>query len=249
MIKRDLHKLIEKNRIAGKKQCAVLIDPDKADIEHLSSLLSPQNIPFIDFLLVGGSLLTVGEMSKTMQLINSLCDLPTLIFPGDSDQICGDADAILLLSLISGRNAELLIGKHVTSALKLKKSGLEIISTGYMLIDGGRETTASYISGSKPLPPNKPGIAAMTALAGEQLGMQIIYMDAGSGALNPIPKEVIKAVRNQVDVPIIVGGGIKTKKGIQDAWAAGADVVVIGNILEKEPSLLPTLHEEILMNS
>ena len=165
---------------------------------------------------------------------------------GDANQIAPEADAILLLSLISGRNPELLIGKHVTSAIHLKRSGLEIISTGYMLIDGGVETTASYVTGTSPLPSNKPGIAAMTGLAGEQLGLKVLYMDAGSGAREPVPASLIHAVRSQVSIPIIVGGGIRNKKGILEAWNAGADVVVIGNALEENPELLPHLRAELI---
>ena len=231
---------------AGKKMLAVLIDPDKADSEHLDKLLASQNLPFIDLLLVGGSLLTKGDMDTTLKDITARCDIPTLIFPGDADQICSRADALLLLSLISGRNPDLLIGKHVASAIRLKKSELEIISTGYMIVDGGTETTASYVSGTPPLPANKPGLAAMTALAGEQLGKQVIYMDAGSGAHYPISAEMIAEVRAEVQIPIIVGGGIRDKNGVRSAWEAGADVVVIGNVLEKKPSLLPELYNDVI---
>jgi phosphoglycerol geranylgeranyltransferase len=245
-MKKDLYTWIINQQIADKRMLAVLIDPDKADSKHLSNLLSPQNLPYIDLLLVGGSLLTKGDMDTTLTNIQNLCDLPTVIFPGDPDQICSKADAILLLSLISGRNPDLLIGKHVTSAIKLKRSELEVISTGYMLIDGGVETTASYVTGTSPLPADKPGIAAMTALAGEQLGKQIIYMDAGSGAQQPISSEMISEVRRQIEIPIIVGGGIRNKAGIVNAWNAGANVVVIGNVLEKNPSFLPELYNGVL---
>lgn len=235
-----------RRRTGDEKSLAVLIDPDKSGEAHLRRLLSESNLPHIDFIFVGGSLLTSGNMHDTVCTIRSICTKPIVIFPGDANQIDSEADAILLLSLISGRNPELLIGKHVTSAIHLKRSGLEIISTGYMLIDGGVETTASYVTGTSPLPSNKPGIAAMTGLAGEQLGLKVLYMDAGSGAREPVPASLIHAVRSQVSIPIIVGGGIRNKKGILEAWNAGADVVVIGNALEENPELLPQLRAELI---
>lgn len=216
---------------------AALIDPDKADEAHLNAVLSPHNLEHLDLLLVGGSLLTSGNIQSTLKNIRRRCSLPLIIFPGEIDQVSEAADAILLLSLISGRNPELLIGKHVAAALSLKQANIEIIPTGYMLIDGGTETTASYVSGTKPLPANKPGIAAMTALAGSQLGLKVIYMDAGSGAIQPVSAAMIREVRKHVDLPVIVGGGIKTGSGIEQAWDAGADVVVVGNALESNPDL------------
>lgn len=220
---------------------AILIDPDKAAPEHLQNVLKNANIEKVDLLLIGGSVLTHGNIHDTIKTVKSLCDIPCIIFPGSPDQISSEADAILLLSLISGRNPELLIGKHVESALRLKQSNLEILPTGYILIDGGAPTTVSYISGTTPIPANKPGLAAMTALAGEQLGFGIIYMDAGSGAKNPIPPQMISSVREHTNQPIIVGGGIRTTEGIRAAWNAGADVVVIGNRLEEDPDFLTSL--------
>lgn len=226
----------------GEKILAALIDPDKANINHLTQLLSTSNRAKLDLLFVGGSVLTSGNTQNTITNIKSICDLPCVLFPGSPDQICNEADAILLLALVSGRNAELLIGRHVESALRLKESNLEILSTAYMLIDGGAPTTVSYISGTTPIPSDKPGLAAMTALAGEQLGKQLIYMDAGSGAKQPIPANMIKAVRQYTTAPIIVGGGIRTSEGIKRAWDAGADVVVIGNMLETHPEFLNELN-------
>lgn len=232
---------IQSNKGKGKKLLAVLIDPDKANSNHLQNVLRPENVAKIDLLFIGGSVLTSGNIHDTIKLVKSLCDIPCIIFPGSPDQISASADAILLLTLISGRNPELLIGKHVESALRLKQSNLEILSTGYILIDGGAPTTVSYISGTTPIPSNKPGLAAMTALAGEQLGLQIIYMDAGSGAKNPIPAQMIEAVRSHTSQPIVVGGGIRTTEGIHAAWNAGADVFVIGNRLEEDPGFLENL--------
>ncbi len=229
------------NKRNGQKMLAVLIDPDKAQASHLKNLLRPENISKIDLLFIGGSVLTSGNIHQTIESVKSLCDIPRVIFPGSPDQISSAADAILLLTLISGRNPELLIGKHVESALRLKQSNLEILPTGYILIDGGAPTTVSYISGTTPIPANKPGLAAMTALAGEQLGLGIIYMDAGSGAKNPIPAQMITSVREHTNQPIVVGGGIRTMEGIHAAWNAGADIVVIGNRLEEDPGFLQNL--------
>ncbi len=225
----------------NKSLLAVLIDPDKAKPSHIQNLLSPKNREKIDLILVGGSVLTSGDIESTVREIKKQSDLPCIIFPGSPDQISRDADAILLLALVSGRNPELLIGKHVESALRLRQSQLEILSTAYILIDGGKQTTVSYISGTTPIPADKPGLAAMTALAGEQLGKQLIYMDAGSGAKNPIPTQMISAVREHTTHPIIVGGGIRSVEGIHAAWNAGADVVVIGNRLEEDPNFLSGL--------
>ncbi len=232
-----------KEIIAGnKKLLAALIDPDKADLAHLKRLLSTSNLAKIDLLFVGGSVLTRGNTQQTISDIKSICDKPCVLFPGSPDQICNEADAILLLALVSGRNPELLIGKHVESALRLQQSNLEILSTAYMLIDGGSQTTVSYISGTSPIPNDKPGLAAMTALAGEQLGKHVIYMDSGSGAKNAIPTEMISAVRQHTQIPIIVGGGIRTTEGIRTAWDAGANVVVVGNMLETNPEFLHELN-------
>jgi phosphoglycerol geranylgeranyltransferase len=226
------------NKQNGKKLLAILIDPDKASPQHLKNVFTPENVAKIDLIFIGGSVLTSGNIDDTIELVRAQCDKPCLIFPGSPDQISSKADAILLLSLISGRNPELLIGKHVEAALRLKQSGLEILSTGYILIDGGAPTTVSYISGTSPIPSDKPGLAAMTALAGEQLGKQIIYMDAGSGAAKSIPTQMISAVREHTSQPIVVGGVIRTIEGIKNAWTAGADVVVIGNRLEEDPEFL-----------
>ena len=167
--------------------------------------------------------------------------IPAILFPGNSLHIEPSADAILLLSLISGRNPELLIGQHVIAAPLLKKSNLEILPTGYMLIESGRATTVSYISNTTPIPYDKPSVAACTAMAGELLGLQIMYLDAGSGAQKPVSAEMIAAVRKSVDTPIIVGGGINTTQKAQAALEAGADVIVVGNGIEQNPDLLPEI--------
>ena len=220
---------------------SVLIDPDKASDSQLDSLIFHPDFDHVDFLFVGGSLVTDGSMKICLEGLKKRTNKPLVIFPGSPNQIDDTADAILLLSLISGRNADLLIGRQVESAHKLKRSGLEILSTGYILIDGGRTTTVSYISGTTPIPQDKPGIAAATALAGCQLGQQLIYLDCGSGAHQHASKQIVGAVRQEVDVPVIVGGGIKTREDAENVFRSGADVVVVGNKLEENPEFLTEL--------
>jgi phosphoglycerol geranylgeranyltransferase len=204
-----------KNNIAkNQKHLAVLIDPDSIESEsQLINICKHSNESSIDFILVGGSLITNGFFDRCIQIIKQHTQIPVVLFPGNIMQVSKDADAILLLSLISGRNPDLLIGKHVLAAPMLKKSGLEIIPTGYMLIDGGNITSVSYMSNTTPIPAEKHSIAACTAMAGEMLGLQVTYMDAGSGAQNPISTKIISAVRESVNGPIFIGGGIKTPEG------------------------------------
>ncbi|TNE81654.1 MAG: geranylgeranylglyceryl/heptaprenylglyceryl phosphate synthase [Bacteroidetes bacterium] len=238
MLIRVYDSLVQKHQ-AGQKMLAVLIDPDH--VENLEESVRRCNASGVDLIFLGGSLITSGSIDETIRQIKSLTDIPVLLFPGDELQISSEADALLLLSLISGRNADLLIGKHVIAAPYLKKSGLELIATGYMLIDGGKITTASYISGSVPIPADKPEIAMCTALAGEMLGLKLMYMDAGSGAANPVSEAMIQAVRKAVDTPIVVGGGIRSTAQAVAAWNAGADIVVVGNAIEDDNSLISDL--------
>lgn len=195
----------------------------------------------IDFFFVGGSLVTSYTHRETISLLRQHTTTPVVLFPGNPLHIEPSADALLLLSLISGRNPEFLIGQHVIAAPLLKKSGLEILPTGYMLVDSGAQTTVSYISGTIPLPYDKPDVAACTAMAGEMLGLQLIYMDAGSGASRPVSASMIAAVRAVVDTPVVVGGGINSGEKAYNALKAGADLIVVGNGVEQNPSLLPDL--------
>jgi len=220
------------------KQLVVLIDPDKPSAEEIISIASLSNEAGVDYFFVGGSLLTNNHLEKCILLLKEHSNIPIVIFPGNNLQINANADAILLLSLISGRNAEMLIGKHVISAPYLRDSKLEIIPTGYMLIDSGKTTTVLYMSNSIPIPADKDDIAVCTAMAGEMLGLKLIYMDAGSGALNPIPASMIRNVKNSIAVPLIVGGGIKTPEKAVENCKNGADVIVIGNAIEKEAQLI-----------
>ena len=191
-----------------------------------------------DYIFVGGSLVISDHLDECIRQIKDSCSIPVLLFPGSPSQISRHADALLYLSLVSGRNADLLIGQHVISAPFVRKSGLEIIPTGYMVIDGGAATTVSYISNATPLPADKPDIAMCTAMAAEMLGMKLIYMDAGSGARKPMSEEMIQAVAQHIEVPLIVGGGIRDAEKAYLNCKAGADVIVIGNAIEKDASLI-----------
>ena len=187
---------------------------------------------------VGGSLVVSDHLDECIAQIKKESSIPVILFPGSPSQLSKYADALLYLSLISGRNPELLIGQHVISAPFVKKSGLEIMPTGYMVIDGGAPTTVSYISGAAPIPADKAEIALCTAMAGEMLGKKLIYMDAGSGARKPIPEEMISLVAKNIEVPLVVGGGIRDAEKAYLNCKAGADVIVVGNAIEKDASLL-----------
>ncbi len=217
----------------SKKKFVVLIDPDKPTDNEIIDIVEKSKKVGVDFFFVGGSLLTTDSLDNCIKLIKKHCDIPVLIFPGNSLQISKWCDGFLLLSLISGRNSEMLIGRHVIAAPYLKLYGNEIIPTGYILIDGGSQTSVSYMSNTTPIPHDKDDIAMCTALAGEMLGLKIIYMDAGSGAKTPVSAEMISKVRQTIEIPLIVGGGINTPEKAAAAVKAGADIVVVGNALEK----------------
>lgn len=240
-MKKDVLKVILENRNSNKKMLAVLIDPDK--INHISQLITKMDDVKIDFFFVGGSLLNGSSLDKCIKKLKS--DIPKVLFPGDSFHVSNEADAILFLSLISGRNPEMLIGKHVVAAPYLKKSDLEIIPTGYMVINTGAMTSVSYMSQTYPLPYDKNEIAVATAMAGEFLGMKLIYLDGGSGAKQTVSASMIEAIRKNISLPIIVGGGIKTSEQASLLCEAGADVIVVGNVLEKQPELLPEISKVI----
>lgn len=228
-------------RSQGRKLLAVLIDPDKAQRGNLEHLAQQANEGRIDYFLWGGSLVNQPQSSYYLRFLKALTQVPILLFPGSVYQLDEGADALLLLSLISGRNPELLIGHHVTVAGRIKQMGITTIPTGYILIDGGKPTSVSYMSGTTPIPADKPAIAAATALAGEQLGLQLIYLDAGSGALNAVDPRVVRAVRTEINLPLIVGGGLRSPEQAAKALAAGADLVVVGNGLERDAGWLPEL--------
>ncbi len=238
------HSLTEKKRL-GKKSFAVLIDPDKVDKTILDELIELSLKAGVDYFLVGGSLVVSNHLDDCVQHIKRNSDIPVILFPGSPSQISKYADALLYLSVISGRNPELLIGQHVVSAPFVRQSGLEIMSTGYILIDGGAPTTVSYISNTAPVPADKNEIAMCTAMAGEMLGMKLIYMDAGSGARRPITEGMIESVARCITSPLIIGGGIIDPEKAYLNCKAGADVIVVGNAIEKDASLIKEMSDAV----
>lgn len=237
MTNRIYQSLLQK-KAKGQKSFAVLVDPDKVTVETIDELTSLAIEAAVDYLFIGGSLVISNRLDEVVQQAKKNCDIPVILFPGSPSQLSPYADALLYLSLISGRNPELLIGQHVISAPFVKQTGIEIMSTGYMVIDGGAPTTVSYISNATPIPADKNEIAMCTAMAGEMLGMKLIYMDAGSGAKRPIAESMIEKVSQVIEVPLVIGGGINEPEKAYRNCKAGADVIVIGNAIEKDPSLI-----------
>jgi phosphoglycerol geranylgeranyltransferase len=237
MVNRIYQSMTDKKK-EGKKSFAVLIDPDKVDEKKITELAMLTAEAKVDYLLVGGSLVISNHLDEVVLQIKKQSDIPVILFPGTPSQVTRYADALLYLSLISGRNPELLIGQHVISAPFVKQSGLEIMSTGYMVIDGGAPTTVSYISNATPIPADKNEIAMCTAMAGEMLGMKLIYMDAGSGARRAITEAMIEKVSAVIETPLVVGGGINDPEKAYRNCKAGADVIVVGNAIEKDPMLI-----------
>ena len=234
----NIYQSLTDRKRQSKKSFAVLIDPDKVDNGSVEQLIQLSLDAQVDYFLAGGSLVVSNYLDECVQLIKKNCDVPVILFPGSPSQVSRYADALLYLSVISGRNPELLIGQHVVSAPFIKKSGLEIMSTGYMVVDGGAPTTVSYMSNTAPLPSDKNEIAMCTAMAGEMLGMKLIYMDAGSGAKRAISESMIQKVASCIEVPLIIGGGIVTAEKAYLNCKAGADVIVVGNAIEKDTSLI-----------
>ena len=237
--------IYEKFQDKKRKKLSVLIDPDKPSDAQMLSIIEKANEADVDFFFVGGSLLVTDSLDHCIKLIKANSNIPVLIFPGNSLQISKYCDGFLLLSLISGRNPEMLIGRHVIAAPYLKLYGNEIIPTGYMLIDSGKATSVSYMSDTTPIPHDKDDIAMCTALAGEMLGLKLIYLEAGSGAIEPVSTSMISKVSQVIKVPLIVGGGIRTPEMAAEAAKAGADVICIGTKFEKEPEMLKKFAEAI----
>ena len=232
-----IYNTIAKDIKAGKTQLALLIDPENQNPAQLESKIKTADKAGVDFILVGGSLVSEPP-EKTIDIIKDHTNIPVILFPGSLLQLSLNADAMLLLSLISGRNPDFLIGSHVTAAPFIKKSGIETISTGYILIDCGGQTSVHYLSNSAPIPAEKTDIITATALAGEMLGNKMIYLEAGSGAGNPVPEQVIRSVKNAVSVPLIAGGGIKNEASVLTAKKAGADIIIVGNSTESNPEMI-----------
>jgi len=227
----------------GKKQLAVLIDPDKLNNEdEVIRLVKNIDNSSASHIFIGGSLITNGFFDTTVKLAKANSSKPVIIFPGSPFQISGEADAILLLSLISGRNPEYLIGHHVMAAPRIKKLNLESIPTGYILVGSENNSSASYISNTKPIPIDKESIIVSTAIAGEMLGHKMIYLEAGSGAKIKIPVELIRHVKTSINIPLIVGGGLNSATDIKEAFEGGADLVVVGTAIEKDPKFLSEIN-------
>jgi putative glycerol-1-phosphate prenyltransferase len=224
------------------KQFALLIDPSKHNEESLHESAKAAASFQVDFILIGGSLVS-GFVDRDIEIIRSEAKIPIIIFPGSLLQISNKADAILLLSLISGRNPEYLIGNHVIAAPVLKNSNLEVIPTGYLLIENGTTSSVEYISNTKPIPPGKTDLVIATALAGEMLGLRLIYLEGGSGSMEPINEFLIKKVKSSISVPLIVGGGIHSTSDLLKVYNAGADIAVVGNALENDLNSLQALVE------
>ncbi len=229
----------------GKKKFAPLIDPDKFSLSEIRGIAKTSEKAGVDFLFYGGSLVMENNHRKYISVLKEYCSAPVILFPGNQLILPQDADGLLLLSLISGRNAEMLIGRHVVAAPFLKTCRFEILPTGYMLIENGHSTAVSYMSSTTPIPADQDDIAMCTAAAGEFLGLQLIYMDAGSGAENPVGLKMIKKVKQNITIPLIIGGGIRSAKQAKEAAYAGADVVVVGNAIEKNPSLIHKLCDAV----
>ena len=227
------------------KKLALLIDPDKFDKDLLMQQIKVANDSLVDFIFLGGSLITNNALDITIQIIKKNTNIPVVIFPGDGTHIHKDADAILFLSLISGRNADFLIGNQVHTASLIKEMGVESIPTGYMLIESGKITSAQYMSNTMPIPKTKSDIAVATAIAGEMLGLKTIYMDAGSGADEAISSEMIRKVKHSVDIPLIIGGGIRDAETAKRIVDAGADIIVVGNAAEKNPKIIQEIKNAI----
>jgi phosphoglycerol geranylgeranyltransferase len=220
-----------------KKSIALLLDPDKAKGESLRNILRTANESKTDYIFAGGSL-TFNSIDNLIDDVRELSSIPVILFPGNLLQLTLKADRILLLSLISGRNPELLIGNHVIAAPYLKDAREKLVSVGYILVSSGNKTSVEYISQTEAIPPDKPEIAVATALAGEMLGFRMIYLEAGSGASSPVPLNLIRTVRDNISIALAVGGGIKNKDQVEEIYNAGADLIILGNGCEKNPVLL-----------
>jgi putative glycerol-1-phosphate prenyltransferase len=227
-----------------RKLFSLLIDPENYDDKKLARITDQAQQAKVDFILVGGSMIS-NTLSQTIHVIKQHTNIPVLLFPGSLMQVSPDADGIFFLSLISGRNPELLIGNHVLVANMLKKSKLEVIPTGYILINGGNTSSVEYISNTKPIPCDKTDIIISTAIAGELLGHKLIYLESGSGASHSAYSNIIRKVKGNINIPLIVGGGLKTPEDIERVTASGADIVVVGNAVEENPEKLKLMSSVI----
>lgn len=239
---REIFKQILLNREAGKKMLAVLIDPDKCQGLLLASTIASLKTSPPDFVFLGGSLTNMSGESL-IELLKEETSAKIVLFPGHASQFAPNADAILFMSLISGRNPDYLIGQQVQSAVNVKRSGIEVIPMGYILVDGQKKTSVEYMSNTQPIPRDKKEIAVATACAGELLGMDMIYLEAGSGAGLPVPYDMITSVSENISCPLIVGGGVTSPEQMASSFKAGADIVVIGSLFERHPERIPEFVE------
>lgn len=229
-----LYRIILEKRELNQKMIAVLLDPDQCKGSLLSATIAELKTATPDFVFVGGSH-AVNSVNSIIEILKEETYCPVILFPGDASQFSIKADALLYLSLLSGRNAEFLIGQHINSSVSIKKSMIEVIPTGYLLIEGNKTSSVEYISNTRPIPRDKKDIALSTAVAGELLGMRLIYLEAGSGAKQVVPLDMIKHLSTELSIPMMVGGGIGTEEQLTDAFRAGADIVVVGNAFESNP--------------
>jgi len=231
---------IQQAKQNSKKLLAVLIDPDKFQNDENALLVRQMKKTPPDILLVGGSLLS-DYLNETVSFLKKHFTIPVFLFPGNVIQISSEADGILFMSLISGRNPEFLIGQQVVAAPLLKKTHLEIIPTGYILLENGKTTSVEYMSNTKPIPQDKQDIILATALAGQYLGQQLIYLETGSGANHTVSQILIESLSEKLNIPIIAGGGIRNAKDLKAIYNAGADMAVVGTVIEENPEILSTL--------
>lgn len=238
---KEIYHHITQSVSEGKKSLAVLIDPDKMALRNVSGFIENVNNSIITYIFVGGSTVEANATQILVSEIKRHTNLPVVLFPGDVTQISEAADALLFLSLVSGDNPDYLIGKHIKAVPKLMRSDLEIIPTGYILIENGKQTTVEKVTETKPIPRTNHEHIMHTAKAAELLGMQLIYLEAGSGALHPVPVETISFVKEKLNIPLIVGGGIRSKQQLDSAFQAGADIVVIGTAFETNEALFEEL--------
>jgi phosphoglycerol geranylgeranyltransferase len=221
----------------GNQSIALLLDPDKVREETLPATIDRAVNAGADFIMAGGSL-TFKSIDHLIRQVKEMCSLPVVLFPGNLLQLSHSADIIMLLSLISGRNPELLIGNHVIAAPYLRDIKEKVVSVGYILISCGSKTSVEYISQTESIPSDKTDIVVATAIAGELLGLKMIYLEAGSGSLNPVPAEIIRAVKSEISIPIAVGGGIRKREDLKEIFKAGANLIILGNGCENNPEFL-----------
>jgi phosphoglycerol geranylgeranyltransferase len=236
----NIYSDILKAKTENRKLLAILLDPDKVDLDNASILIEKINQSPATHIFVGGSLVLSNKIDDLILKLKQDCELPIILFPGNPSQISSFADGILFLSLISGRNPDYLIEHHVNAIPILKQTKLEVIATGYILIESGNETAVSRVSQTKPLARNNAEYILQTAQAGEMLGNKLIYLEAGSGADYTVPQKVVTLVSKNIEVPVIVGGGIKDFRTIQKMYDAGADLVVIGTAFENNLNFFNT---------